>query len=172
MALRKSPGKCTGDSRSLSFTLIGAGQVFVFSQRRINVTGGIGWFSICYVVRAVISVWRVICYRVMSECVKYLSMLSGESSCVWVGVQAQIQMKAYSIYYISKYIHSHRVSIKDLWEGRARLVMTLHQLKPPLNSETEVTLANFFVPEALGDRNADVLNKMLGAAMSVVNSHG
>ncbi|XP_037791429.1 eIF-2-alpha kinase activator GCN1-like [Penaeus monodon] len=38
--------------------------------------------------------------------------------------------------------------------------------------ETVVTLANFFVPGALGDRNSEVRNKMLAAAMAVVNCHG
>lgn len=60
----------------------------------------------------------------------------------------------------------------DLWEGRAGVAMALQELAPLLTSETVVTLANFFVPDALGDRNAEVRNKMLEAAMSVVNSHG
>lgn len=64
------------------------------------------------------------------------------------------------------------VEAVDLWEGRAGVAMALQQLAPLLTTETVVTLANFFVPDALGDRNAEVRNKMLEAAMSVVNSHG
>lgn len=60
----------------------------------------------------------------------------------------------------------------DLWEGRAGVAMSLAQLAPLFSRETVVTLANFFVPGALGDRNAEVRNKMLEAAMAVVNCHG
>lgn len=60
----------------------------------------------------------------------------------------------------------------DLWEGRAGVAMALHQLAPLFTSDIVVVLANFFVPDALGDRNAEVRNRMLEAAMAVVNSHG
>ncbi|KAG7170707.1 eIF-2-alpha kinase activator GCN1-like 1 [Homarus americanus] len=60
----------------------------------------------------------------------------------------------------------------DLWEGRAGVALALKQLAPLLQADTVVTLANFFVPDALGDRNTEVRNKMLEAAMAVVNSHG
>ncbi|ROT65240.1 Translational activator GCN1 [Penaeus vannamei] len=60
----------------------------------------------------------------------------------------------------------------DLWEGRAGVAMALTQLAPLFSRETVVTLANFFVPGALGDRNSEVRNKMLAAAMAVVNCHG
>ncbi|XP_071537961.1 stalled ribosome sensor GCN1 [Panulirus ornatus] len=60
----------------------------------------------------------------------------------------------------------------DLWEGRAGVAMALKQLAPLLKADTVVTLANFFVPDALGDRNAEVRNRMLEAAMAVISSHG
>lgn len=64
------------------------------------------------------------------------------------------------------------VEAVDLWEGRAGVAVALKQLAPLLNADTVVTLANFFVPDALGDRQVEVRNKMLEAAMAVVNSHG
>ncbi|XP_068244259.1 stalled ribosome sensor GCN1 [Palaemon carinicauda] len=60
----------------------------------------------------------------------------------------------------------------DLWEGREGVALAIKQIAPSLDAETAVTLANFFVPDALGDRNPEVRNKMLDAAMAVVNSHG
>lgn len=64
------------------------------------------------------------------------------------------------------------VDAVDLWEGRAGVAMALKQIAPLLQADTVVTLANFFVPDALGDRSVEVRNKMLEAAMAVVNSHG
>ncbi|KAK3887663.1 hypothetical protein Pcinc_008247 [Petrolisthes cinctipes] len=60
----------------------------------------------------------------------------------------------------------------DLWEGRAGVAMALQQLAPLFTEKNVVTLSNFFVPEALGDRKLEVRTKMLEAAMAVVNSHG
>lgn len=60
----------------------------------------------------------------------------------------------------------------DHWEARAGVALALTQLAPLLNTEAVVTLANFFVPDALGDRHPEVRNKMLEAAMAVINKHG
>ena len=60
----------------------------------------------------------------------------------------------------------------DHWEGRSGVALSLSQIAPLLDTNTVVTLAKFFVPDALGDRNAAVRKDMLDAAMAVVNSHG
>ena len=60
----------------------------------------------------------------------------------------------------------------DHWEGRSGVGLALIQLAPLLDEKSVVSLAAFFVPDALGDRNDDVRKDMLNAAMAVVDSHG
>ncbi|XP_047737876.1 eIF-2-alpha kinase activator GCN1 isoform X2 [Hyalella azteca] len=60
----------------------------------------------------------------------------------------------------------------DHWEGRAGVGLALGQLAPVVEEKQVVQLINFFVPEALGDRNREVAGIMLEAATALINSHG
>ena len=60
----------------------------------------------------------------------------------------------------------------DHWEGRSGVALALAQLAPHVEEGQVVQLVNFFVPEALGDRNAEVASNMLEAATALINFHG
>lgn len=60
----------------------------------------------------------------------------------------------------------------DHWEGRSGVGLALGQLAPIVEEKQVVQLINFFVPEALGDRNKEVSENMLDAATALINCHG
>ncbi|KAF2363096.1 HEAT repeat [Trinorchestia longiramus] len=60
----------------------------------------------------------------------------------------------------------------DHWEGRAGVGLAFGQLAPVVEEKQVVQLINFFVPEALGDRNREVASIMLEAATALINCHG
>uniref|UniRef100_A0A8D0VXD8 GCN1 activator of EIF2AK4 n=2 Tax=Sus scrofa TaxID=9823 RepID=A0A8D0VXD8_PIG len=60
----------------------------------------------------------------------------------------------------------------DQWEARCGLALALNKLSQCLDSSQVKPLFQFFVPDALNDRNADVRKCMLDAALATLNIHG
>ncbi|XP_006865512.1 PREDICTED: translational activator GCN1 [Chrysochloris asiatica] len=60
----------------------------------------------------------------------------------------------------------------DQWEARCGLALALNKLSEYLDSSQVKPLFQFFVPDALNDRNPDVRKCMLDAALSTLNTHG
>ncbi|XP_072658860.1 stalled ribosome sensor GCN1 isoform X1 [Canis lupus baileyi] len=60
----------------------------------------------------------------------------------------------------------------DQWEARCGLALALNKLSQCLDSSQVKPLFQFFVPDALNDRNPDVRKCMLDAALSTLNTHG
>uniref|UniRef100_A0A8C4T4N2 GCN1 activator of EIF2AK4 n=1 Tax=Erpetoichthys calabaricus TaxID=27687 RepID=A0A8C4T4N2_ERPCA len=60
----------------------------------------------------------------------------------------------------------------DQWEARCGIALALNKLSQYLDCSRVTPLFQFFVPEALHDRNAEVRKCMLGAALSALNTHG
>lgn len=55
---------------------------------------------------------------------------------------------------------------------RCGLALALNKLSQCLDSSQVKPLFQFFVPDALNDRNADVRKCMLDAALATLNAHG
>ncbi|XP_077016110.1 stalled ribosome sensor GCN1 [Tamandua tetradactyla] len=60
----------------------------------------------------------------------------------------------------------------DQWEARCGLALALNKLSQYLDSSQVKPLFQFFVPDALNDRNPDVRKCMLDAALATLNTHG
>ncbi|XP_065745415.1 stalled ribosome sensor GCN1 [Phocoena phocoena] len=60
----------------------------------------------------------------------------------------------------------------DQWEARCGLALALNKLSQCLDSSQVKPLFQFFVPDALNDRNPDVRKCMLDAALETLNTHG
>ncbi|XP_075070961.1 stalled ribosome sensor GCN1 [Mixophyes fleayi] len=60
----------------------------------------------------------------------------------------------------------------DQFEARCGVALALNQLAQYLDSSQVKPLFQFFVPDALNDRHADVRKCMLDAALSALNTHG
>nr|XP_003478419.1 eIF-2-alpha kinase activator GCN1 isoform X1 [Cavia porcellus] len=60
----------------------------------------------------------------------------------------------------------------DEWEARCGLALALNKLSQYLDSSQVKPLFQFFVPDALNDRNPDVRKCMLDAALATLNAHG
>ncbi|GAB1290067.1 eIF-2-alpha kinase activator GCN1 [Apodemus speciosus] len=60
----------------------------------------------------------------------------------------------------------------DQWEARCGLALALNKLSQYLGSSQVKPLFQFFVPDALNDRNPDVRKCMLDAALATLNAHG
>uniref|UniRef100_A0A8C4LHE0 Stalled ribosome sensor GCN1 n=1 Tax=Equus asinus asinus TaxID=83772 RepID=A0A8C4LHE0_EQUAS len=60
----------------------------------------------------------------------------------------------------------------DQWEARCGLALALNKLSQCLDSSQVKPLFQFFVPDALNDRNPDVRKCMLDAALATLNIHG
>ena len=60
----------------------------------------------------------------------------------------------------------------DTWEPRNGVALALAQLAPLLSPKTVAQLAKFYVEKGLGDRNDQVRNNMLSAALAAVDIHG
>ncbi|KAG8455790.1 hypothetical protein GDO86_001836 [Hymenochirus boettgeri] len=60
----------------------------------------------------------------------------------------------------------------DQFEARCGIALALNKLAQYLDSSEVKPLFQFFVPDALNDRNADVRKCMLDAALSALNTHG
>eukprot|EP00069_Balaena_mysticetus_P007902 bmy_05738T0 len=60
----------------------------------------------------------------------------------------------------------------DQWEARCGLALALNKLSQCLDSSQVKPLFQFFVPDALNDRNPDVRKCMLDAALATLNTHG
>ncbi|XP_014444459.1 eIF-2-alpha kinase activator GCN1 [Tupaia chinensis] len=60
----------------------------------------------------------------------------------------------------------------DQWEARCGLALALNKLSEYLDSSQVKPLFQFFVPDALNDRNPDVRKCMLDAALATLNTHG
>ncbi|XP_041079614.1 eIF-2-alpha kinase activator GCN1 isoform X2 [Polyodon spathula] len=60
----------------------------------------------------------------------------------------------------------------DQWEARCGIALALNKLSQYLDSSQVTPLFQFFVPEALNDRHAEVRKCMLDAALSALNTHG
>uniref|UniRef100_A0A8C6GXV6 Stalled ribosome sensor GCN1 n=1 Tax=Mus spicilegus TaxID=10103 RepID=A0A8C6GXV6_MUSSI len=60
----------------------------------------------------------------------------------------------------------------DQWEARCGLALALNKLSQYLDSSQVKPLFQFFVPDALNDRNPDVRKCMLDAALATLNAHG
>ncbi|XP_044777167.1 eIF-2-alpha kinase activator GCN1 isoform X4 [Neomonachus schauinslandi] len=60
----------------------------------------------------------------------------------------------------------------DQWEARCGLALALNKLSQCLDSSQVKPLFQFFVPDALNDRNPDVRKCMLDAALATLNAHG
>ncbi|XP_053784029.1 stalled ribosome sensor GCN1 [Desmodus rotundus] len=60
----------------------------------------------------------------------------------------------------------------DQWEARCGLALALSKLSQCLDSSQVKPLFQFFVPDALNDRNPDVRKCMLDAALATLNAHG
>ncbi|XP_039627562.1 eIF-2-alpha kinase activator GCN1 isoform X1 [Polypterus senegalus] len=60
----------------------------------------------------------------------------------------------------------------DQWEARCGIALALNKLSQYLDCSRVTPLFQFFVPEALHDRSAEVRKCMLGAALSALNTHG
>uniref|UniRef100_A0A8C8VR02 TOG domain-containing protein n=1 Tax=Pelusios castaneus TaxID=367368 RepID=A0A8C8VR02_9SAUR len=60
----------------------------------------------------------------------------------------------------------------DQWEARCGIALALNRLSQYLDSSQVKPLFQFFVPDALNDRNPEVRKCMLDAALSTLNTHG
>ncbi|XP_069071140.1 stalled ribosome sensor GCN1 isoform X2 [Pleurodeles waltl] len=60
----------------------------------------------------------------------------------------------------------------DQWEARCGIALALNKLSQYLDGSQVKPLFQFFVPEALNDRNPEVRKCMLDAALSALNTHG
>ncbi|XP_015280782.1 PREDICTED: translational activator GCN1 [Gekko japonicus] len=60
----------------------------------------------------------------------------------------------------------------DQWEARCGIALALNKLSQHLDSSQVKPLFQFFVPDALNDRNPEVRKCMLDAALSALNTHG
>ncbi|ERE74489.1 translational activator GCN1-like protein [Cricetulus griseus] len=60
----------------------------------------------------------------------------------------------------------------DQWEARCGLALALNKLSQYLDNSQVKPLFQFFVPDALNDRNPDVRKCMLDAALATLNAHG
>uniref|UniRef100_A0A8C9FXS7 GCN1 activator of EIF2AK4 n=1 Tax=Pavo cristatus TaxID=9049 RepID=A0A8C9FXS7_PAVCR len=60
----------------------------------------------------------------------------------------------------------------DQWEARCGIALALNKLSEHLDSSQVKPLFEFFVPDALNDRNPEVRKCMLDAALSTLNTHG
>ncbi|XP_067861626.1 stalled ribosome sensor GCN1 [Heptranchias perlo] len=60
----------------------------------------------------------------------------------------------------------------DQWEARCGIALALNKLSQYLDGSQVKLLFQFFVPEALNDRHAEVRKCMLDAALSALNTHG
>uniref|UniRef100_K7G7X0 GCN1 activator of EIF2AK4 n=1 Tax=Pelodiscus sinensis TaxID=13735 RepID=K7G7X0_PELSI len=60
----------------------------------------------------------------------------------------------------------------DQWEARCGIALALNKLSQYLDSSQVKPLFQFFVPDALNDRNPEVRKCMLDAALSTLNTHG
>ncbi|XP_044304801.1 eIF-2-alpha kinase activator GCN1 [Varanus komodoensis] len=60
----------------------------------------------------------------------------------------------------------------DQWEARCGIALALNKLSEHLDSSQIKPLFEFFVPDALNDRNPEVRKCMLDAALSALNTHG
>ncbi|KAL1132575.1 hypothetical protein AAG570_010527, partial [Ranatra chinensis] len=60
----------------------------------------------------------------------------------------------------------------DTWEPRNGVALALAQLAPLLTPKSVSNLAKFYVEKGLGDRNDQVRNNMLAAALAAVDLHG
>ncbi|XP_078730009.1 LOW QUALITY PROTEIN: stalled ribosome sensor GCN1 [Lampetra fluviatilis] len=60
----------------------------------------------------------------------------------------------------------------DEWEARCGVALALAAVAGSLGGERVTPLFRFFVPEALGDRHAEVRRRMLDAALAALNHHG
>ncbi|KAK2498494.1 hypothetical protein MC885_005115 [Smutsia gigantea] len=60
----------------------------------------------------------------------------------------------------------------DQWEARCGLALALNKLSQCLDSSQVKPLFQFFVPDALNDRNPNVRKCMLDAALATLNTHG
>uniref|UniRef100_A0A8D0LAP4 GCN1 activator of EIF2AK4 n=1 Tax=Sphenodon punctatus TaxID=8508 RepID=A0A8D0LAP4_SPHPU len=60
----------------------------------------------------------------------------------------------------------------DQWEERCGIALALNKLSQYLDSLQVKPLFQFFVPDALNDRNPEVRKCMLDAALSTLNTHG
>ncbi|MGH0163427.1 UNVERIFIED_CONTAM: hypothetical protein FKN15_071377 [Acipenser sinensis] len=60
----------------------------------------------------------------------------------------------------------------DQWEARCGIALALNKLSHYLDGSQVTPLFQFFVPEALNDRHAEVRKCMLDAALSALNTHG
>ncbi|XP_061459241.1 stalled ribosome sensor GCN1 [Rhineura floridana] len=60
----------------------------------------------------------------------------------------------------------------DRWEARCGIALALNKLSEHLDSSQVKPLFQFFVPDALNDRNPEVRKCMLDAALSALNTHG
>ncbi|XP_065273696.1 stalled ribosome sensor GCN1 [Emys orbicularis] len=60
----------------------------------------------------------------------------------------------------------------DQWEARCGIALALNKLSQYLDSSQVKPLFQFFVPDALNDRNTEVRKCMLDAALSTLNTHG
>ncbi|OXB71660.1 UNVERIFIED_CONTAM: hypothetical protein H355_015599, partial [Colinus virginianus] len=60
----------------------------------------------------------------------------------------------------------------DQWEARCGIALALNKLSEHLDSSQVKPLFQFFVPDALNDRNPEVRKCMLDAALSTLNTHG
>ena len=60
----------------------------------------------------------------------------------------------------------------DQWPERTGVAMALCQLAPYVTGQQMAPLFQFFVDEALGDRQEDVRRQMLQASVAAVNKHG
>nr|XP_014345196.1 PREDICTED: translational activator GCN1 [Latimeria chalumnae] len=60
----------------------------------------------------------------------------------------------------------------DQWEARCGIALALNKLSQCLDGSQVKPLFEFFVPDALNDRHAEVRKCMLDAALSALNTHG
>ncbi|KAH0625453.1 hypothetical protein JD844_014982 [Phrynosoma platyrhinos] len=60
----------------------------------------------------------------------------------------------------------------DQWEARCGIALALNKLSQHLDGSQVKPLFQFFVPDALNDRNPEVRKCMLDAALSALNTHG
>ncbi|XP_063000268.1 stalled ribosome sensor GCN1 isoform X1 [Elgaria multicarinata webbii] len=60
----------------------------------------------------------------------------------------------------------------DQWEARCGIALALNKLSEHLDGSQVKPLFQFFVPDALNDRNPEVRKCMLDAALSALNTHG
>ncbi|XP_067680434.1 stalled ribosome sensor GCN1-like [Haliotis asinina] len=60
----------------------------------------------------------------------------------------------------------------DMWHARSGIALALHKMAALVPQDSISDLFDFYVPNALGDRNPDVRSQMRDAALACVNTHG